>query len=185
VSLLTKKPPVSGYAMLGAQAKSAAMQAMPAAVNATTTVANQAMPLARNAGTSVRQGADGAVARATPYADAARHWAAPKLEQSAVAISENLAPMISDALIAAAHKIDTNPPRQRRFSKSSVLAGSMLLLAAGAAAALTMRNRGNGDMGFTAATSGADTGESVRIVGADRGDEDMADPDANGHPYIG
>ena len=62
MSLLTKKPPVSGYAMLGAQAKSAAMQAVPAAFNATTTAANQAVPLARSAGTSVRQGADGPAA---------------------------------------------------------------------------------------------------------------------------
>ena len=185
MSLLTKKPPVSGYAMLGAQAKSAAMQAVPAAFNATTTAANQAVPMARSAGTSVRQGADGAVAWATPYADAARAWAAPKLEQSAVAISENLAPMISDALMAAAHKIDTSPPRQRRFSKSSMLAGSLLLVAAGAAVALTLRNRSDADMGFTSATSAADTGESVRLIGADHGDEDMADPDSNGHPYMG
>ena len=64
------------------------------------------MPLARTAGTSVRQGADDAVAWATPKVDAARSWAAPQLEQSARAISENLAPMISSALITAAHKIE-------------------------------------------------------------------------------
>lgn len=176
--------------MLGAQAKSAARQAVPAAVSATTNaahqavpVARQAVPLARNASTSVKHGADGAIAWATPYADAARAWAAPKLEQSAVAISENLAPRISDALVAAAHKIDVEHPKQRRFSKSSLVAGSVLLAAAGAATALTLRNRGNGDTGHTAGDA-AGSGDSVRIIGEDSADQEWVDPDANGHPHI-
>lgn len=193
MSLLTRKPPVSSYAMFGAQAKSAARQAVPAAINATTTaaqqaapIARQAMPLARNAGASVKQGADDAVAWATPYADAARAWAAPILEHSAQAISENIAPMISDALITAAHKIDTKPPKnRRRFGKSSLLAASMLLIAAGAAAVVTMRNRGIDDLGYTATDYSAGKAESVHIIGEDTGEKDQLDPDANGHPQTG
>src|SRR5215475_8450700 len=113
---MTRKQPPGGYAMLGAQAKSAAQQAIPAAVNATNAAAQQAVPfarqavpLAKNAGQSVRHGTDDAIAWATPYADAARAWMAPKLEQSAAAVSDNLAPMISEALITAARKIENKP----------------------------------------------------------------------------
>src|ERR1700689_1397901 len=128
VAILSRKSPVSDTTSFTEHAKLAAMQVMPAAVNATTSAAQQAaplarhaVPLARNAGMSVKQGADGAVAWATPMADAARAWAAPRLEQSAAAISENLAPMISDALITAAHKIDTSPPRQKRHVVRTML----------------------------------------------------------------
>lgn len=192
MSLLMKKAPPSGYVALGAQAKSAARQAIPAAVNATNAAAQQAAPIARqakNAGLSVKQGADGAIAWATPYTDAARAWAAPKLEQSAVAVSENLAPMISDALVTAARKIDTQPPkRQRRLGNASLLAASVLLIAAGAMTALSLRNRAKDDTGYTAMDSTDTSADSVRIVGddpAEQAEQDWIDPDANGHPGIG
>jgi hypothetical protein len=199
VSLLMKKAPPSGYAVLGAQAKSAARQAIPAAVNATNAaaqqaapIARQAVPLAKNAGQSVKQGTDGAIAWATPYTDAARAWAAPKLEQSAIALSENLAPMISDALVTAARKIDTQPPkRQRRLGNASLLAASVLLIAAGAMTALSLRNRAKEDTGYTAMDSTGTSADSVRIIGdepgeqAEQAEQDWIDPDANGHPGIG
>ena len=119
-------------------------------------------------------------------ADAARAWAAPRLEQSAAAISENLAPMISDALITAAHKIDTNPPKQkRRFAKSTLLAGSVLLIAAGAATALKLRHHDDGEIGYTAASSSDDESgmESVTIIDEENG-QDWPDAEANGNPHI-
>jgi hypothetical protein len=196
VSLLMKKAPPSGYAALGAQAKSAARQAIPAAVNATNAaaapIARQAVPLAKNAGLSVKQGTDGAIAWATPYTDAARAWAAPKLEQSAAALSENLAPMISEALVTAARKIDTQPPkRRRRLGNASLLAASVLLIAAGAMTALSLRNRTKEDTGYTAMDSTGTSADSVRIIGddpaeqAEQAEQDWIDPDANGHPGIG
>ena len=190
MSLLMKKAPPSGYAALGAQAKSAARQAIPAAVNATNAaaapIARQAVPLAKNAGLSVKQGTDGAIAWATPYTEAARAWAAPKLEQSAVALSENLAPMISDALVTAARKIDTQPPkRQRRLGNASLLAASVLLIAAGAMTALSLRNRAKDDTGYTAMDSTGTSADSVRIIGDEQAEQDWIDPDANGHPGTG
>jgi hypothetical protein len=177
VSLLTRKPSATGYAMLGEQARSSVRQAIPVAVNAT----HQAAPLARNAGMSMKHGTEGAIAWATPYADAARAWAAPKLEQSAVAVSENLAPMISDALVSAARKIDTKPVKQRRISNAGLLAASIALIAAGAATALSLRKRSTDVIGYTT-TDVAGTTESVRLVTEEPVEQDWIDPDANGHP---
>ncbi len=193
MSLLTKKPPVSDSIGLGEYARLAARQAMPTAMSATSAaaqqaapLARQAVPLARTAGTSVRQGADSAVAWATPYTDAARAWAAPRLEQSAAALSENIAPMISDALIAAAHKIDASPrKRQRHVSKSSLLAASLLFIAAGAAAFM-LRNRDNTDIGYTAGPlSGGDQpgDESVTVI-REQDTAEWPDADPDGYPHI-
>ncbi len=193
MSVLSRKSPVSTTAGFAEQAKLAVRQAVPTAVNATTSaaqqaapLARQAVPMARNAGLSVKQGADGAVAWATPKADAARAWAAPRLEQSAAAISENLAPMISDALITAAHKIDTTPPRRkRRVARTMLLAGCVLLAAAGAATAIKLRRHDNGDAGYTAADLDAaeSSTESVRILDEETG-QDWPDAEANGNPHI-
>jgi hypothetical protein len=161
---------------------------MPAAMNATTMAAQQAaplarqtVPLARSAGTSMKHGTDGAIMWATPYVDTARSWAAPRLEQSAVAISENIAPMISSALISAAHKIDASkPPPQHRLSKTTILAGSVLLTAAGAAAALSLRHRHDTSNGFSAMP----TPEAEPDGDSGPADPGLPDADANGHPIV-
>lgn len=183
MSLLTKKPSAAGYLMLGEQARSAARQAIPVAVSATSTAAQQAKPLAKTAGQSVRHGTGDAIAWATPYADAARAWAAPKLEQSAVAVSENIAPMISDALITAARKIEPASAKRRRIGNAGLLAASLALIAAGAATALSMRKRSTEANGYPSADA-AGSGESVRLVTEERAEQDWVDPDANGHPPI-
>ena len=112
------------------------------------TLAGKTVPLAQNAGVSVRQGAGSAMAKATPAVEAARSWAAPQLEQSAHAITDTIAPMISDALLIAAQKIDV--PKPRRRVRGRVVAGAVALTAvAGAAgfAAVRMRKQ---DTGFAA-----------------------------------
>jgi hypothetical protein len=117
------------------------------------TLAGKTVPLAQNAGMSVRQGAGSAMAKATPAVEAARSWAAPQLEQSAHAITDTIAPKISDALLVAAQKIDV--PKPRRRVRGSVVAGAVALTAvAGAAsfAAIRMRKQ---DSGFAA--DGQDT----------------------------
>jgi hypothetical protein len=154
VSLLSRKTPVdhslTGQAKVAAgQAKMAAMQAKMAAmqaVNATSNAAQQSVPLAKNASASVKQGTDSAVAWATPYADAARNWVAPRLEQSAQAINESIAPKISDALLTAADKIDVSQRKPRhRYGKIALIAASMLVTVAGAFALMSMRNKQQGD----------------------------------------
>jgi hypothetical protein len=195
VSVLTKKQPAGsrgqavhaprGVAPLAKTvplAQLAAMQAQQAA--------QQAMPLARTAGASIRNGADDAVAWVTPRVDAARSWAAPQLEQSARAISENLAPMISSALISAAHKIEV--PKRKPHQRGRLLAGSMLLAAAGGlVAALVMRLRqqtesfsGASAVAGTSAEPGPDSARSEAGTGLGFETDDGPDPDMNGHSTI-
>jgi len=120
-------------------------------MNATSNAAQQTIPVARNAGASVKQGTDSAIAWAMPYTDAARHWVAPRLEQSAHAISESIAPMVSDALLTAAGKIDVSQRKPRhRFGKIAIIAASVLVTLAGAAALVTMRSQQVSDDGFDA-----------------------------------
>jgi hypothetical protein len=169
----------------------AARQAWPAAMNATTNaaqqagpLARQAVPLAKSAGMSVRESADDAIAWATPYADAARTWAAPRLEESAVTISENIAPAISSALMSAAKRIDPSHGRRRRRGRASLLAAGLLLLAAGAAAAFSMLRKGDGDdFGYTAGTPESGPGQSGTAGSGNgsrrvMGEADSAGPDA-------
>jgi hypothetical protein len=197
VSVLTKKQPASGLReqaiqaarQVGPLAKSVPMAQL-AALQAQQ-AAHQAVPLARTAGTSIRHGADDAVAWVTPKVDAARSWAAPQLEQSARAISENLAPMISSMLITAAHKIDV--PKRKSRQHGRLVAGSMLLAAAGGlAAAVIMRLRQQSD-GFSGASAvggvpaepgpdSARSGEAGPGIGFET--DDGPDPDMNGHPTI-
>jgi hypothetical protein len=131
-------------AQAGGQVGALAGKAMP--------FAQQARPLAQTAGATVRQGAGTAMSRTTPVVEAARSWAAPQLEQSAHAISETIAPMISNALITAAHKVEL--PKQKQKSNRALVAGAMVLTAAaGAAAAAAVRMRrssgGNGAVTVT------------------------------------
>ncbi len=189
MSVSTKKQGVSYTSMISGQAKNVAAQAGPVAMNARMLATQQAVPLARNVGTSVRQSADSAVAWATPYVGAARHWAAPWLEQSAIAVSENLAPKISDALRTAAQKIDYVEPKRHRISKTTILAGSLLVTVIGAAAALSLRSRNGNGTGYTAdspmATS-PDAATSPGSINDGYGPDDPNKPDSegNGHQTI-
>jgi hypothetical protein len=195
VSFLGKKHPdaevggLGGQAMqMAKQAVPVAKQAVPVAKSAGSAAAQQAVPLARSAGTSVKHGADGAIAWAAPYVGAARHWAAPRLEQSAATLTDSVAPRVSEALRTAAHKIDYVPAKPNRLKKAAVLAGTMALTAAGAAAAITLRHRQNNGTVKTAEPTVSDpTVASLGTIhdGQDPGEQGMPDPDANGHPTAG
>jgi hypothetical protein len=163
VSVLTKKQPTSDSSALRAQAAYAAL------ASKTVPLAQQAAIQAQVAGNSMRQGADGAVAWATPKVDAARSWAAPQLEQTARAISDSLAPMISGALINAAQKIDA-PVRKQPRRRGGMIAGILLLVATvcgGAAVAMRLRQE--------------PTEFSADPMTDDKG---PPDPDMNGHSQI-
>lgn len=139
-------------------------------------LAGKTVPLAHTAGTTVRHGADTAKAKATPVVEAARSWAAPQLEQSAHAISDTIAPMISGALITAAHKIEV--PKRRSRPNPGVVAGAVLLTAAAGAAtvaAVRMRRQSNG---MTEGNGSVTATESVP------GESEPPDADMNGHSRI-
>jgi hypothetical protein len=195
VSVLTKKHPAGsrGQAVQASRRVAPLAKTVPLAQLAALQAqqaAQQAIPLARTAGTSIRTGADDAVAWVTPKVDAARSWAAPQLEQSAHAISENLAPMISSALISAAHKIEV--PKRKPHQRGRLLAGSMLLAAAGGlVAALLMRLRqqtesfaGASSVAGTSTEPGPDSARSEAGTGLGFETDDGPDPDMNGHSTV-
>jgi hypothetical protein len=172
VSVLTRKQPINASGkfranagQLGSKAQLAALQAAQQAQMA----AQQAQAAAQQAGPLAKTASDGAVAWATPKVDAARSWAAPQLEQSARAISDVIAPMISGALSNAARKIDA-PPRKKPRRRGAMIAGMALLVGAvgaGVAAAMRLRERP------TEITSAPVTDDTT-----------PPDPDMNGHSQI-
>jgi hypothetical protein len=182
---LTRKHPVSDVSGLRGQTIYAVRQVGPLAQHAAQQAASQARPLATTAGNSIRQGTDGAMAWATPKVDAARHWAAPQLEQSARAISESLAPMISSALMSAAHKIDVQP-KKSKGRRQAIVVGAMMLAAAGGAAAVFATHRMHGTDGLTASgdESGLGGGNQPEAERGYDADGSPTDPDINGHPRI-
>lgn len=185
MSVLTRKSDASERSWLRDQAATAARQVAPITAKAAplaqqaaqqaVPLAKHAVPLARSAGSSARQGADSTVAWATPLVEAARSWTAPQLEQAAHAISESIAPMISDALITAAHKIDV-PKRTRRPKARLVVASLLVTAASGAAAAIAMRGRQNWNGLAAGSASGATTASEGSGYDIDR----SPDPDMNG-----
>jgi len=190
VSVLTRKQPVSDASGLRGQAMYAARQVGPLAgktVPMAQQAAQQAMPLARNAGNSILHSTDGAAAWVTPKIDAARHWAAPQLEQSAHAISDNFAPMISSALISAAHKIDVKP-KKSKGRRQAMWAGAALLTAAAGAAVVVATRRWQGSDGYTASAEVSGLGPAGDGQPAAERDYDAnggpSDQDINGHPRI-
>jgi len=106
-----------------------------------------AVPLAKTAGMAARDGARSAATWAAPRIDDARAWTAPRIEQSGLAIRDTIAPMVCEKLIAAARRVDVAaprldvPPPRRRWPR--VVAGTAILVAAGAAVAVVLRRRKN------------------------------------------
>lgn len=157
MSLLTKTQLTKGSANVkaravnagrqaGEQARQARQQAMKARDQAL-----KARDQARQQASQARQQAMKAASRAAPYAAnakvsasrgllSARSWAAPRLEQSAEALQERIAPRMSAMLTAAARRIE--PPRSRRPRWPFVVAGLVTLGAAAGVAVVKRRGSG-------------------------------------------
>lgn len=140
MSLLTRKHASTEPAGTGGRALHAARHAVPIARQRAAPIARQAVPMAKNAGLAARHGAEGAVAWATPHVDHARSWAAPRIEQTGLAVRDSLAPRISALLVTTAHRLDAAPRPARRWPR--LLAGIVMLAAAASAAmAMALRQR--------------------------------------------
>jgi hypothetical protein len=85
-----------------------------------------------------RRGARSAAMWAAPRVNGARAWTAPRIERSGLAIKDTIAPKISEVFVVTARRVDVAPPR-RRWPR--VMAGTALLVAAGAAVAVVLRRR--------------------------------------------
>lgn len=174
----------------------AANQVAPIA-NRAAPMAQQALPLAKNAGSTVKQGRDTVVARATPLVSAARSWAAPQLEQSAHAISETIAPMIADTLLATARKIDVPEEKPRRGPRVLVASGLLALAASAATAAMAILRHRSSEASYSSISAVDDGGPTRRPGSATtaqpgsatatidtgyRGDGSKPDSEADGTP---
>ncbi len=102
-------------------------------------VAAQLKPLARSTGAAARR-----------RVHKTRAWAAPQVEHAGQVLQDSVAPRVSALLSAAARRLE--PERPGRWRK---LAGvAMLATAAGAVAAIVLRNRRKPDC--TTSATGAD-----------------------------
>jgi hypothetical protein len=147
VSLMTRNQALG----VRERAKRTAQRAVPAAKNAVP-AARQAVPIAKSAGETIRQTAEDAAAWAKPRADDvaawarphvddARSWAAPRLERSGHAVQETIAPVISEAMISAARRIDVQQGRRKRGWARMVATVMIVAGAAAAAAAVVLRRQ--------------------------------------------
>jgi hypothetical protein len=181
VSVMTRKHAANGGPSMRERAARSAQLTMPAAKSASTTLRRGA----EDASTTLRRSAEDAAAWARPHVDdaaawarprldEARAWAAPRLERGGVAVQENIAPAISDAMVTAARKLDARPARKSRHW-GSVLGVTMMLAAAASAAAAVMLRRRSADDGYIAESAAM----TEQPIDPDGGELDI---EANGHP---
>ena len=101
-------------------------------------LAQQAIPQARQAGTTAAHGVRHGV-------EGARGWAAPRMHDAAEAITASVAPKVSSALHNAARSVEPAAPAKtgirRLFDWRLLLGVGAAVVAAGAAAAIAMRQR--------------------------------------------
>ena len=124
----TSSQDVKSRAKAGAtQAKAQAIRVQGRALQAK----EQFTPLAKSAQLTASQGVH-----------QARTWAAPRVAQAGVAVQERIAPKVSSAMIATAHKMQPEPARSRR-RWPAILAGIVTVSAAAVAAILLRGQRAN------------------------------------------
>ena len=179
MSLIKTNRTPGGAAAIGARAKDAAAQAIPAGKRAGTTAVQ-----------GVRQGVqdarDWAAPRLEDAVHGAREWAAPRLEEAADAVTATvapkvaetvtgtLAPKVSSALRSTARQVRPSDSRtgfRRMLSLRWLLGVGAVAVAAGAGAAIAMRRR------YASATAEAknDAAESPEAEGTPRAGESAAD----------
>lgn len=77
-------------------------------------LAKTATPLARSAGRTAKDRAASVKDWAAPRVDTARVWAAPHVERTGIAVRDNVAPKVSDLLVATARKMESTAPHVER-----------------------------------------------------------------------
>ena len=112
-----------------------------------TALVRATVPRAKIAGMAARDGARSAAQWTGPRINQARVWTAPRIERSGLAIKDTIAPKVCETLMAAARYVDVAAPGpevtapRRRWPQ--IVAGTGVLVAVGAAAAVVLRRRKN------------------------------------------
>jgi hypothetical protein len=147
-------------------------------------LARTAVPMVKTAGMVTRDSARGAAAWAAPRVNGARAWTAPRIERSGLAIKDTIAPKISETLTATARRVDVTAPRldvtapRRRWPR--VVAGTAMLAAVGAAAAIVLRRRKDaGTSGAPGKAADARTGPQTAQDAQTSGDAHGGDAEAD------
>ncbi len=122
----------------GIQARQAAAQLSAMAAERARQASAQVGPLAQSAMNQVGPLAESAQVTARRGLYRARVWAAPQLERGAVVVQDNLAPKVSDVLIATARRVD---PDQKRRRWPGIVAGVAVFAAGAAAAVVVIRSK--------------------------------------------
>jgi hypothetical protein len=194
VSLIKTNRTTGGAAAIGARAKDAAAQAIPAGKRAGTTAVQgvrQGVQDARDwAAPRLEEAVHGAKDWATPRLEdavyGAREWAAPRLEEAAdivtatvapkvaETVTGTLAPKVSSALRSTARQVrpsDSRTGLRRLLGLRWLFAVGAVAAAAGAGAAIAMRRR------YASATAEAknDAAESPEAEAAPPAGESAAD----------
>jgi len=104
------------------------------------------VPRAKTAGMAARDGARSAAEWTAPRINQARAWTAPRIERSGLVFKDTIAPKVCERFMATARYVDVAPrpevtPPRRRWPQ--VVAGTGMLVAVGAAAAVVLRRRKN------------------------------------------
>lgn len=152
-----------------AGAKLAALQAREYGVRAREVASTQLTPLAKSAQLSASRGVYNA-----------RVWAAPRLEQTGVAMQERVAPRVSSMMVTTARWMEPPQPRSRR-RWPAVLAGIVMLGGAAAAAGLLRSQRNAAAMnGADPATPSPDPASAAGSTTDGQDMPDAAQSDVNG-----
>jgi hypothetical protein len=123
VSVLKRKRPgvVDTVTVRTRRLKPLARNARQAAMDQASSVRGQAGSVKDQAGSVVKDQASSVMDRvdsvkdwAAPHVDTARVWAAPHVERTGVAVRDNVAPKVSDLLVATARKMESAAPHVER-----------------------------------------------------------------------
>jgi hypothetical protein len=106
-----------------------------------------------------------------------RVWVAPQLERGGQVLQDSVAPKVSEFLSVAAHRIEPDEPRRRRWPLLSGIS-FLIAVALGAAAAAVVRKRKTSASTIPAAEE--DTGEAAPSAPANGQPETSASTDPTG-----
>ena len=108
----------------------------------------------------------------------ARTWAAPRVEQAGVAVQERIAPKVSAAMIATAHKMQPEKAHGRRWP--AILAGIVTVSAATVAAILFRGQRAKQASSGTAADAPPPAPPASGTTASSNEQSETAQADVNG-----
>jgi hypothetical protein len=148
-----------------------------------------AEPRVRQATLNAKVARDRAAPRLEQAVHDVRQWSAPRIEQAAHTFEESVAPRVSEALVATAHKIEPVGQTVKRRAWPRLLAGLALAAALGSSIAAALRRRRPAGASEFMAEDEAETDTSEpkmpgpRMSDTDSTREDarqMAEAEANG-----